>query len=216
MTFAGVKMRPMKIRLTALLLLSAAAAASQTTRMPQLRLEDTAGEQRALAERMLKQTRSGLTGPFNAMLRSPEMSRGLMDLYLYFRYKTNLPRPLVELAILVTGREWSAAFEWYMHYPIAVKEGLPEPLLTQLRNGKRPSNMSDEQAAVYDFSVELLRDHKVSDSVYQKTLALFGEKKLVDLTALVATYSSYAALLNVNQLKLPPGSGPEYLPSALK
>lgn len=185
---------------------------AQQIRMPQLRLEDTSAEQRVLAERMLKQTRSGLTGPFNAMLRSPEMSQDLMDLYLYFRYKTALPRPLVELAILITGREWSAPFEWYMHYPIAITEGLSEELLAQLRDGKRPSKMKADEELVYDFSTELLRAHKVSDATYGKALKTFGEKNLVDLTTLITTYVSYAALLNVNQLPLPPGNGPRYLP----
>jgi 4-carboxymuconolactone decarboxylase len=187
-------------------------AFAQAPRMPQLKLEDTAGEQRAMAERMLKQTRSGLTGPFNAMLRSPEMSQGLMDLYLYFRYKTALPRPLVELAILITGREWSTPFEWYMHYPIARTEGVSAELLAGLREGKRPAGMKPDETVVYEFSTELLRKHTVSDATYQKTLSLLGEKNLVDLTTLVSTYSTYAALLNVNQQKLPPGSGPEYLP----
>jgi 4-carboxymuconolactone decarboxylase len=187
-------------------------AFAQAPRMPQLKLEDTTGEQRAMAERMLKQTRSGLTGPFNAMLRSPGMSQGLMDLYLYFRYKTALPRPLVELAILITGREWSAPFEWYMHYPIARTEGVSAELLAELREGKRPAGMKPDETAVYEFSTELLRNHAVSDATYQKILSRFGEKNLVDLTTLVSTYSTYAALLNVNQQKLPPGSGPEYLP----
>ncbi len=204
---------PPRIVLPALLLLASATCFSQLSpRMPQLKLEDTTGEQRALAERMLKQTRSGLTGPFNAMLRSPEMSQPLMDLYLYFRYKTALPRPLIELAILITGREWSAPFEWYMHYPIARSEGLSAAVLAELREGRRPATMKADEGIVYDFSTELLRTHRVGDVTYQKTLAHFGEKNLVDLTALISAYSTYAALLNVNQLKLPPGEGPEYLP----
>ncbi|MCU1326950.1 MAG: hypothetical protein JWN34_2320 [Bryobacterales bacterium] len=200
------------MRLVIILLVVVTGLVAQQTRMPQLKLEDTSGEQKALAERMIKQTRSGLTGPFNSMLRSPEMSQGLMDLYLYFRYKTGLSRSQVELAILITGREWSAPFEWYMHYPIAVQEGLSEDLLAQLREGKRPANMKPDEATVYDFSTELLRTHKVSDPIYQKALTLLGEKNLVDLTSLVTTYVTYAALLNVNQLPLPPGSGPRYLP----
>ena len=204
----------MKILLT-IALTASSLLQGQTPRLPQLKLEDTTGEQRALAERMLKQTRSGLTGPFNAMLRSPEMAQGLMDLYLYFRYKTALPRPLVELAILITAREWSAPFEWYMHYPIGRTEGLNPEMLAILREGKRPTPMKAEETVVYDFSTELLRKHTVSDATYDKTLALLGEKNLVDLTALVSTYASYAAFLNVNQARLPPGSGPEYLPVPL-
>ena len=205
--------RAYKSMKTALLtLVCATTALTQEGRLPQLTLEATSGEQRALAERMMKQTRSGLGGPFNAMLRSPEMAQGLMDLYLYFRHKTALPRPAVELAILVTAREWSAPFEWYMHYPIARTEGVPEGVLSELRQGKRPGSMKPEETAVYEFATELLRKHRVSNSTYRNALAAFGEKNLVDLTALIGTYSSYAALLNVNQLPLPPGAGPQYLP----
>ena len=195
-------------------LLFATSLFAQTARMPQLKLEDTTGDQRALAEQMMKQTRSGLTGPFNPMLRSPEMSKPLMDLYLYFRYKTALPRGLVELAILITGREWNAGFEWFMHYPIAKTEGLSDDLLKQLRDGGNPAPMKPEEAVVYDFATELLRTHNISDATYQKALTLFGEKNLVDLTSLIATYSSYAALLNVNKLPIPAGGVPmQYFPA---
>ena len=194
--------------------LAASALSAQTVRMPQLKLEDTSGEQKALAEQMIKQTRSGLTGPFNPMLRSPEMSKPLMDLYLYFRYKTAIPRSLVEIAILTTGREWNAGFEWFMHYPIAKTEGLSDDFLTQLRDGKRPAPMKADEAVVYDFTTELLRTHGVTDATYQKALALFGEKNVVDLTSLIATYSAYAALINVNKLPLPAGEpAMRYLPA---
>ncbi len=197
--------------LLAVLLLQAALAAQQP-RLPQLKLDDTSGQQRLLAEQMLKQTRSGLTGPFNAMLRSPEMSKGLMDLYLYFRYKTALPRNLVEIAILVTGREWSAPFEWYMHYPMAIAEGVSPELLAELREGRRPKTMTPEEASVYDFSTELLRTRRVTDGTYDKALKLFGETNVVDLTSLVSTYSAYAALLNVSRQPTPVAEGARALP----
>lgn len=188
------------------------ASRAQQPRLPQLKLEDTAGDQRVLAQRMIKETRSGLTGPFNSMLRSPEMAQGLMSLYNYFRHNTALPRPLVELAILVTAREWSAQFEWFMHYPIARTEGVSPALLADLRQGRRPASMRPDESAVYEFTTELLRNHKVADPTYQKTLSLLGEKNLVDLTTLVGTYATYAALLNVNEVRIPDSGGPEYLP----
>src|SRR5713226_6047134 len=122
---------------TVVLLASAIAASAQQDRFPQLKLEDTSGDQRALAERMLKETRVGLGGPWNVMLRSPELSEGLLNLYNYFRWKTALPHALVELAILTTAREWSVQFEWFAHYPIAIKEGLSPAMLADLRVGKR-------------------------------------------------------------------------------
>jgi 4-carboxymuconolactone decarboxylase len=195
-----------------MLLASAFAASAQQDRFGQLKLEDTSGAQRAIAERMLKETRVGLGGPWNVMLRSPEMSEGLLSLYNYFRWKTALPQPLVELAILTTAREWSVQYEWFAHYPVALKAGVPPGILADLRVGKRPGNMKPEEAVTHDFAVELCRKHAVSDATFQKAKALLGEKNLVDLTSLVGTYISVGALLNVAEVKTTAKDGPDYLP----
>jgi 4-carboxymuconolactone decarboxylase len=72
--------------------------------------------------------------------------------------------------------------------------------------------MKPDETAVYEFATELLRNHKVANTTYQRTLSLLGEKNLVDLTTLIGTYATYAALLNVNEVKIPDNGGPEYLP----
>jgi 4-carboxymuconolactone decarboxylase len=195
------------------MLASALAASAQQDRFRQLRLEDTSGDQHALAERMLKETRVGLGGPWNVMLRSPEMSQGLLSLYNYFRWKTALPRPLVELAILTTAREWSVQFEWFAHYPIALQAGLSPAILADLRVGRRPGNMKPEEAVTHDFTDELCRKHVVSDATFQKAKTLLGEKNVVDLTSLVGTYISIGALLNVAEVKTAIKDGPDYLPA---
>src|SRR5260370_9414283 len=132
--------------MTAVLLGSALSASAQQERFRRLKLEDTSGDQRALAERMLKETRVGLGGPWNIMLRSPEMSVGLLSLYNYFRWKTALPQPLVELAILTTARAWSVQFEWFAHYPLAIKGGVSPAVLADLRAGKPPAHIKPEEA----------------------------------------------------------------------
>src|SRR5947208_633218 len=198
---------------TVVLLACAIAASAQQDRFRQLKLEDTSGDQRAPAERMLKETRVGLGGPWNVMLRSPEMSEGLLGLYNYFRWKTGLPHPLVELAILTTAREWSVQFEWFAHYPLALQAGLSPAILADLRVGKRPENMKPEEAVTHDFTVELCRNHVVSDVTFQKTKKLLGEKNLVDLTSLIGTYISIGALLNVAEVKTAVKNGPDSLPA---
>ena len=160
----------------AVLLASALAASAQQDRFRQLKLEDTSGDQHALAERMLKETRVGLGGPWNVMLRSPEMSQGLLSLYNYFRWKTALPHPLVELAILSTAREWSVQFEWFAHYPIALQAVLSPAILAHLRVGRRPGNMKPEQAVTHDFTVELCRKHVVSDATFQKARTWWAKR----------------------------------------
>ncbi len=199
------------LKVSAVVCLVASAASAQ--RFPQLKLEDTEGQQRAVAERMLKETRTGLTGPWNVMLRSPDVATGLLDLYNYFRWKSSLPHPLLELAILTTAREWSVQFEWFAHYPIGIKEGLSPAMLAELRAGKRPTSLKPDEAIVHDFTVELCRTHTVSDATFQKTKALLGEKNVVDLTSLVGSYISIGALLNVGDFKTTAkNDSPEYLP----
>jgi len=199
------------LRSLALLAFSTALHA-QSDRFPQLKLEDTTADQRPLAERMLKETRIGLGGPWNVMLRSPDMSKGLLDLYNYFRWKTALPQPLVELAILTTAREWSVQFEWFAHYPIALKAGLSPALIADLRVGKRPENLKPEETVAYDFTTELCRNHFVSDPTFQKAKTLWGEKTVVDLTSLIGTYISIGALLNIAEVKTSATGGADFLP----
>ena len=201
------------LRAPVALLICACAASAQQERFSQLKLEDTSGDQRALAERMLKETRVGLAGPWNIMLRSPEMSEGLLSLYNYFRWKTALPHQLMELAILTAAREWSVQFEWFAHYPIAVKAGVSPAILADLRAGKRPENMKPDEAVTHDFTVELCRKHVVSDATFQKAKTLLGEKNVVDLTSLIGTYLSIGALLNVAEVKTTAKDGPDYLPA---
>ncbi len=181
-------------------------------RFPQRTLEETSGAERALAERFLKETRTGLGGPWNIMLRSPEMSVHLLEVYNYFRWKTGLPKGLMELAILVVAREWSVQFEWYAHYPIALKEGVAAGLLADLRVGKRPGKMTADEAVVYDFATELCRKHFVSDATFRRAKVALGEKNVVDLTAVIGTYISIGTLLNVGEVAGASGEGPDFLP----
>ena len=58
---------------------------------------------------------------------------------------------LYEFAILITAREWTSQYEWYAHYPLAMKAGLDAKVADELALGKRPSAMSDDEAAVYEF-----------------------------------------------------------------
>jgi hypothetical protein len=63
-------------------------------------------------------------GPFNAWMRSPDLGNRLQNVGEYIRYRTSLPLRLNELAIPITAREWTSQYEWYAHYPLAMKAGL--------------------------------------------------------------------------------------------
>lgn len=190
----------------------AAVLSAQEPRFPQLKVEDTSGDARTLAERMMKETRVGVGGPWNVMLRSPNMATGMVDLYNYFRWKSSLPTRIVELGILITAREWTAPYEWYIHYPLAIKAGVAAETLAAVREGRRPASAKPDEIAAYDLATDLLRRHVGGEPAFRTAKAALGEQGVVDLTALVGTYVAIGGLLNLSEVGGPDGSGPEFLP----
>src|ERR1041385_146355 len=131
-------------------------ATGKQPRFPQLTMDQLDEKQRPLGEQVMKVSSVGLAGPYNPMMRSPVLGQRLFDLLHYLRWETSVPLKLNEFAILIIGRQWRSQVEWFAHAPLAVKAGLSPDIVAELKNGKRPSNMSAEEAAVYDFVTELI------------------------------------------------------------
>jgi 4-carboxymuconolactone decarboxylase len=102
-----------------------------------------------------------------------------------------------ELVILVTAREWTQQFEWSHHYKYALEAGLAKPIIEAVAQGCRPRDMQEDEAAAYDFSMELHRRKSVSDATYARALKLFGERGVIDLTGISGYYSLLAMMMNV-------------------
>src|SRR5262249_61375589 len=101
--------------------------------------------------------RGSMTGPWSVLVRSPELMgrvRGLSD---YVRFNSALPPRLSEFVILITARQWSQAYEWAAHYPLAVKGGLNPEIAKAVGDGRRPKGMTEVEEALYDLCTELLQ-----------------------------------------------------------
>jgi 4-carboxymuconolactone decarboxylase len=185
--------------------LSASSVVSKEPRFVQMTMEQLNPAQKALGEDVMKISSVGLGGPYNPMMRSPEMGRHMFDLMGYLRLRTSVPLKLNEFAILIVGRQWRSQVEWFAHSAIALKAGLPQHVVDDLKARKRPANMQPDEAAVYDFVTEISTQKKVSDETYARTKALLGEQGVVDLTAVTGTYVMVAMLLAMAEETVPPG-----------
>src|ERR1700680_266437 len=183
-------------------------SADKEQRFPQLKLEQLNDQQRPFADEILKVSSIGITGPYNSMLRSPVMGQRLFNLLDYVRFNTSVPRKLNEFAILVQARLWTSQVEWYAHYPLAIKAGLPEAVAADLKDGKRPASMQPDEAAVYDFCMELSTKHEVSDAIFKRTRELFSEQQVIDLIAVSGTYITAAMMANTAEEQVPAGKTP--------
>jgi 4-carboxymuconolactone decarboxylase len=144
-------------------------------------------------------------GPFNAWMRSPEVGMRLQAVGEQIRFKSSIPSRLNELAILITAREYTSQYEWYAHHALAMKAGLDPKIAEDLANGKRPANMKEDEAAVYDFCIQLHRNKKVDDAAFKRAKAQFGEQGVIDLIAVSGYYVAVSMTLNVAEVPVPDG-----------
>ena len=136
-------------------------------------------------------------GPFEVMMYSPQLMSTARAMGDYLRYKSAIGNTLSELVILMTAHEWRQDYEWSLHYPIALKVGIRKEIADDIAAGRRPTSMSSEEAAVFDFTRELLRKKKVSDATFARAKARLGMKGVVDMTGIAGYYTFLAMQLNV-------------------
>jgi 4-carboxymuconolactone decarboxylase len=190
-----------------LLSVSLNTSAEAQDRMPPIPADKmTEAQKKAAAE--FEAARGAVSGPWAVILRSPEMLNRARSLSDYLRFKSSLPPRLSEFVILITARAWSQQYEWNAHHPLAMKGGLSREIAQAVAEGRRPDKMADDEAALYDFCIELHRNRSVSDATYARALAKFGEQGLVDAIGLSGWYTLVAMVLNTARTPLPAGVAP--------
>ena len=146
--------------------------------------------QREAYQGIVSGPRKGAAGPFNALLRSPEVADRVQRVGEFVRFQSSIPAALNELAILITGRFWGAQFEYWAHSRLARQAGLPDAIIDAVAQGKRPQSMTDEQRIVYDFCTEMFRDKAVSDGSFAAVVGRFGEPGVMISSRRAATTRS--------------------------
>src|ERR1700686_3813742 len=191
--------------------------AEDITRFAPLKADKLTQAQKAWADMIAAPPRNAkFTGPpYRAYIRNPDLAPRLSALSEYLRWNTSLPPRLSELAILITARQWTAQYEWFAHYPLALKGGLDPRIANDIAAGKRPDTMKDDEAALYDLAMALYVDKKVSDPVYKAALEKFGERGIMDIIGIMGYYDITSMTLTPMQAG-PPNESVPPLPELAK
>ena len=177
-------------------------------RMGRIPPENMTEAQRKAAAEVAAGPRGEVRGPFNVLLRSPELMSPVQKVGEYLRFRCQLDRRIAEMATLVAARHWTQLYEWQAHHPLALKAGLKPEIAQAIAEGRRPSGMAKDEEVVYDLLTEALQNRSVSDATYERGIAQFGEQNLVDLLAIAGYYAMLAMMLNVARTPLPEGREP--------
>ena len=167
------------------------------------------GEGRAPED--LLNSEGGMTGPFNAWLRSPVLGDAAQRVGEAVRFESAIPPQLRELAILIVAAKWKAQYEWWAHERIARREGLDERIIESVKAETLPDLSNPTEAVVYNFARELLDEHRVSDHLYNDAVELLGEAMVVELVILLGYYTLVSMTLNVFEVQVPTGESAPFL-----
>ena len=172
-------------------------------------------DQKAFVRSVLSGPRPDISGSLGVMIASPVFADLAQKTVAYARFAGRegysvVPPKLSELAIIMGARAWAAHYAWYVHRRAAERVGLPESVITAVRDGRRPPEMTPDVAAVYDFCNELLTKKRVSEPTLQAARkVLGGDRGVVDLVGTLGAYQLVAMMMVVDEFPLPDGVKPE-------
>ena len=175
-------------------------------RVEDLSPEQLDPEQKKLYDNVMSSPRGQVQGPHKVWLHSPQFGDLAQSLGAYSRFGSALPPRLSELAICVTGRFWTAHYEWFMHAPLALKAGISADIITAIRENRQPDFVEEDEQLVHDISLVLHRDHHIPDQLYARATEVLGTKAMVDLVGLLGYYTIISMTLNAFDVALPDGA----------
>jgi 4-carboxymuconolactone decarboxylase len=177
-------------------------------RFPRLTEDSMTPAQREVAAAISAGPRGEVRGPFIPLLHHPDLASKIQALGEQLRWKGKLPPALTELAVLITARRWTCQHEWFVHSKLALDAGVPASIVDDVREGREPSAMSQEQAAVHRFCKEAHATGRVSDEAFEAVKGLFGREGAIELLVLSGYYSMMAMVLNTAAMPLPNNAPP--------
>lgn len=178
------------------------------SRLPVIDPADYTDEQQEVANEITAGPRGEVRGPFLPLMHNAKAANAVQRMGAFLRFDGTLPGRLRELAILVTGRHWTAQYEWFAHYKIALNEGLDAAIADAVGQRRRPDFKNRDEEIVYDFAHELHENHRVSDATFEAAKELVGPAGVVELIVLCGHYTVVSMVLNTFEIEVPGGEKP--------
>jgi alkylhydroperoxidase/carboxymuconolactone decarboxylase family protein YurZ len=175
-------------------------------RLPAIRPDELNAEQKPLYDDMSQGIQTdfkgfenvredgALLGPWNPWIRQPKFGKPVWELVKTMVAEPSLPAPVREIAILVTGAHFRAAYELYAHVIIAEQRGLSDEKLATIVAGQRPVDLTRQEAVAYDFASALVNGGVLPE---------FGEPGAAELSYLIGVYCLVAVTLNTFDVPVP-------------
>ena len=164
---------------------------------------ETIGPEGQAAWDEIESTRGGVARNYAAILNNPEAARNFAAFGGYVRFETPLDPRVKALAILTAAREASGHYVWTVNQRAAKEANLEDDVIAAIHEYRAPAGLSASDGAVVQFVLELLRQHRVSDTSFDALRAQIGDAAIVDVLMVVAYYHGLAHTLQALDVELP-------------
>jgi 4-carboxymuconolactone decarboxylase len=145
---------------------------------------------------------------FKVLLNNPLATARMAALGGYVRFETPLSPRVKMLAVLATAREFDGDYVWTANLPQERDAGVDEATIQAIRERRAPQGLVSEDAVLVQFTLELLRQHRITDATFQAVQQKLGDAGVIDLLILIGYYGSLSHTLSALEV-MPP------VPSAL-
>jgi alkylhydroperoxidase family enzyme len=144
-----------------------------------------------------------LMGPWNPWLHEPAIGKAIWDLTLAMTANASLPDNVRQIAILVVGARFDAAYEIYAHIAVAEREGMKPERLATLVADLKPIDLASDESVAYDVAYALVRGGTLPEPLYRLAVSTFGQHGANELIYLVGLYSLVSTTLNGFNVPVP-------------
>jgi hypothetical protein len=184
-------------------------------RLPLIAPADLTPEQKPLYDAMRKGIASNfnafrveredgaLMGPWNPWLHEPAIGKAVWDLTLSMTANATLTDNLRQIAILVVGAHFNAAYEIYAHIAVAEREGMKPARLATLSAGLKPADLAADEALTFDITHALVGGGTLPEPLYRLAVSTFGQHGTNELIYLVGLYCLVSMTLNGFNVRVP-------------
>lgn len=144
-----------------------------------------------------------LMGPWNPWLQEPRIGKAVWELTKAMSMEATLPDGPRQVAILVTGAHFDAAYEIYAHIAMAEREGMNATRLSELCANIKPNDLTAEESVAYDVAFALVNGGVLPEPCYRLAVSTFGQHGANELIYLVGLYCLVSMTLNGFNVPVP-------------
>jgi len=179
------------------------------SRVPEVRRSSLNAADQAIYDKVAGANRTTpMLGPGGVSLHMPKVAQAMDILNQYLRYDSVIGRRYIEVAILVTAREFDQQYEWTFHEQAALREGAPQATVDAIKHGRPVAGLDAKDALIIRYGREILRDHRLSAATWAEAETRFTQQGALEIAAIMGDYLLAAVLLHAVDQRLPADTKP--------